>query len=81
VDPRACLGIWGKGKILPMSGLLLLLTNKPSNPYTELDRPLGFQQVEVHRVSRQSVHEGGKVGSRTHRPPLPPGDTLVTYFC
>jgi hypothetical protein len=30
---------------------------------------LGFQEVEA---PRQSAHEGGKVVSSTHRPPLPP---------
>ena len=28
--------------------------------------------VEAARMSRQSAHQGGKVVSRTHRPPLPP---------
>jgi len=43
-----------------------------SFPYTELGRLLWLQKVEVPRVSRQSVREGGKVVSPTHRPPLPP---------
>ena len=34
----------------------------------------GFQ------ISRKSVHEGGKVVSPTHRPPLPPGNIPGTYF-
>ena len=33
--------------------------------------PLGFQEVDTSRISRQSAHEGGKVNP-THRPPLPP---------
>jgi hypothetical protein len=33
---------------------------------------LGLQEVAVPRISRQSAHEGGKVVSSTHRPPLPP---------
>ena len=28
--------------------------------------------MRAHRISRQSAHEGGKVVSPTHRPPLPP---------
>ena len=32
------------------------------------------------QISRQSAHEGGKVVSSTHRPPLPPVDTLVLIF-
>jgi hypothetical protein len=46
---------------------------KQRNTYTGLDRPLGLQEVEAPRVSRQSAHEGGKiVVSHTHRPLLPP---------
>jgi hypothetical protein len=40
-------------------------------PYTGLDRPLGQQEVEPPKIYRQSAHEGGKVVSPTHRPPLP----------
>jgi hypothetical protein len=32
-------------------------------------------------ISRQSAHEGGKVVSPTHRPPLPPGSIPGTHFC
>ena len=28
-----------------------------------------------------TAQEGGKVVSRTHRPPLPPGNTPGTHFC
>jgi hypothetical protein len=28
----------------------------------------------------ESAHESGKVVSRTHRPPLPPGNIRGTYF-
>jgi hypothetical protein len=48
---------------------------------TGLDRPLGLQEVEAPRISRQSAHECGKVGSSTHRPSLPPGDSPVTHSC
>ena len=33
------------------------------------------------QISRQSEHEGGKVVSPTHRPPLPPGSIPGTHFC
>jgi len=33
------------------------------------------------QISRQSAHEGGKVVSRTHRPPLLPGNISGTHFC
>jgi hypothetical protein len=42
------------------------------HPCTGLDRPLGFQEVEVPRISRQSAHEGGKFVCPMHRPHLPP---------
>ena len=42
------------------------------NTYTGLERPLGLQEVEASRISRQSAHEGDKVVSLTHRPPLTP---------
>jgi hypothetical protein len=32
-------------------------------------------------MSRQSAHEGGKVVSPTHRPPLPPGNISGTHLC
>ena len=46
-----------------------------------IGRPLGLQNVEAPRISRQSAHEGGKVVSPIQRPPLPPGDTPITHFC
>ena len=51
-------------------------TNYKSNLYTGMDRPLGLQQAEASRISRQSVHEGGKFVSPTHRPPLPPSQEI-----
>jgi len=33
------------------------------------------------QISRQSAHEGSKVVSPTHRPPLPPGNIPGTHFC
>jgi len=33
------------------------------------------------QISRQSAHEGGKLYSPTHRPPLPPGNIPGTHFC
>jgi hypothetical protein len=44
---------------------------KASSPYKGLHRPLGLQEVEAPRISRQSAHEGGKVISPMHQPPLP----------
>jgi len=33
------------------------------------------------QISKQSGHEGGKVVSPTHQPPLPPGNIPGTQFC
>ena len=37
--------------------------------------------VWASQISRQSAHEGGKVVSPTHRPPLPSGNIPGTHFC
>jgi len=34
-----------------------------------------------YQISRQSAHDGGKVVSPRHRPPLPPGSIRGTYLC
>jgi hypothetical protein len=47
-------------------------SKKVKQSHTGLGRPLGLQEVEAARFFRQSAHEGGKVVSPTHRPPLPP---------
>jgi hypothetical protein len=57
--------------------LLELQRLRYSDPYTCLDRPLGLQEVETLRISRQSVPEYGRDVSTTHRPPLHPGDIWV----
>jgi len=49
----------------------------PSYPITRLDRPSGFQEVEVLRIYRQSAHEGVKFVSPIHRPHL----SLSRYPC
>jgi hypothetical protein len=49
-------------------------------PSKGLDRPLGLQEAEAPRISRQSAHEGGKAVSPTHRSPLSLGETRRIYF-
>jgi hypothetical protein len=46
---------------------------------TDLDRPVGFLEVEAPTISRIAVHDGGKVVKFTHRPPLSPGDMPGTH--
>ena len=50
-----------------------------------LDLPLGLQEVEAPRISRQSAHENGNIvnlRSPLHnQPPLPPGNIPGTHFC
>ena len=41
----------------------------------------GVAEVWGFHISRQWANEGGKVVSRTHRPPLPPGNIAGTHFC
>jgi hypothetical protein len=46
-------------------------------PWQALRVPGGWDS----QILRQSTHEGGKVVSTIHRPPLPPGNILGTHFC
>jgi len=43
--------------------------------------PLGLQEVEARRISRQSAHKGGVAISVLHQAPLPHGDILVAHLC
>ena len=42
---------------------------------------LRFPEGSGSQISRQSPHEGGKVISPTHRPPLLLGNIPGTHFC
>jgi hypothetical protein len=46
-------------------------------PWQGLRVPGGWESKSL----RQSTHEGGKVVSPTHQPPLPPGNMPGTHFC
>jgi hypothetical protein len=45
---------------------------KVKQSHYRLDRPLRLQDFEAPRFLDNRQHEGGKVVSLTHRPPLPP---------
>jgi len=49
-----------------------VLENSDFHTAKGLDLPWGFQEVEAVRISRQSAHEGVKIVSPKHRPPLSP---------
>jgi hypothetical protein len=42
--------------------------------------PLGIQEVEAPRISRQSINEYARIVSPTLRLPLPSGDLLGSHF-
>jgi hypothetical protein len=50
-------------------------------PLQVLTGPEGSRRLRLPDLLRQSAHEGGKVVSPTHRPPLPPGNIPGTHFC
>ena len=56
---------WKKGKAIPLQSWT---------------GPEGSRRLRLPD-SRQLAHEGGKVVSRTHRPPLSPGNIPGTHFC
>jgi hypothetical protein len=80
--------VWWTPEFSAFVFILLIKTSqkavrkRQSNSITGLDRPLGFQEVEATRISRQSAHEGGKDVSTKHRPPFTPrGNIPPTQIC
>jgi hypothetical protein len=49
-------------------------------PLQAWKRPFRLKELEVPKSSRQSAHEGGKVVSPAHLPPLPPGGVDGTRY-
>jgi hypothetical protein len=60
-------------------GHFVTIINK-SYTITGQDRSFGLQEVEAPKISKQSTQGVVKFVSSTHRPHLPPGDTLGTLF-
>jgi len=54
----------GKGKAIPLQAWA---------------GPEVFRRLRL-QISRQSAHEGGKVVSPTHRPPLPPQEIFLVLI-
>jgi hypothetical protein len=50
-------------------------------PLQALTGPGGSRRLRLPDILRQSAHEGGKVVSPMHLPPLPPGNIPSTNVC
>jgi hypothetical protein len=50
-------------------------------PSASLGSFIGLQEYETPRIYRQSAHEGGKVDSPRHRPPLSGENFLGSHLC
>jgi hypothetical protein len=61
--------------LLPL--LVLLLVKDKAIPLQALTDPEGSRRLRIQDFLRQSAHEGGKVVSPKHRPPLPQEIYLV----
>jgi hypothetical protein len=59
---------------------IYLYQNK-SYPCTGLNSSQGLQEVLAPTIFRQSAHEGGKVVSPIHQPPLPLEKIPGTHLC
>jgi hypothetical protein len=53
---------------------------KVQQSHTGLNRPLGLQELEAPRISKQSAYESGKVVNPIHQLPVPPTRYLWYSF-
>ena len=68
---RACLCQSAASVSFPVLSYSAIMIHKKAI-LLDVDRPLGLQEFEAPRISRQSAHEGCKTVSPIHRPSLTP---------
>ena len=61
-----------------MFAIVLLLLKGKATPLTGLWVPEISGRLRL-QITRHSPHEGGKVVTLTHRPPLPPGISCYSF--
>ena len=74
--------------VMMMMMMIMIMMYKKCSSYSciGLEIAFGILEVKAPRISRHLLHEGSKVVSRNHQPPLPPtppppGDTPGTLLC
>jgi len=66
--------------VLLCHGLLIFIYKGKSVPLQAWRGPEGSRKLRFPDY-KTTAQDGGKIVSRTHRPPLPPENTPDTHFC